>query len=165
MDIRAVTGDDGKQFAELLLSLDNETKFMMYEPGERDITEEMMCNRIEGMINSGSISFGAFDVDKMIGFAMLMRGHANRILHSGYIVVGVLKEASGKGIGSKLMMKTEEWATENQITRLELTVMTHNERAYELYLRQGFVNEGIKKNSLIVDGNYVDEYYMGKILI
>lgn len=59
----------------------------------------------------------------------------------------------------------EKWALENTITRLELTVMTHNERAVRLYKKMGFKIEGLKEKSLIVDGKYVDEYYMGKILI
>jgi RimJ/RimL family protein N-acetyltransferase len=33
-----------------------------------------------------------------------------------------------------------------------------------LYQKMGFQVEGIKKDSLLVDGVYVDEYYMGKIL-
>ena len=42
--------------------------------------------------------------------------------------------------------------------------MTHNLNAIKLYEKVGFIKEGVKKNSLLVDGNYVDEYYMGKIL-
>jgi Acetyltransferases, including N-acetylases of ribosomal proteins len=48
------------------------------------------------------------------------------------------------------------------LTRLELTVMVHNERAIALYKKMGFEIEGTKKRSMRIDGQYVDEYYMAK---
>lgn len=55
MEYRFLVKEDGEAFLDLMLSLDEETKFMMYEPGERDSTSDMMCNRIEGMNESASI--------------------------------------------------------------------------------------------------------------
>jgi RimJ/RimL family protein N-acetyltransferase len=56
------------------------------------------------------------------------------------------------------------WARERGFHRLELTVMTHNERAIRLYKKMGFEVEGVKKHSLFVNGEYVDEYYMAKLI-
>ena len=42
--------------------------------------------------------------------------------------------------------------------------MTHNESAKRLYLSRGFEIEGTKRNSLRIDGEYVDEFYMSKLL-
>lgn len=42
--------------------------------------------------------------------------------------------------------------------------MIHNEGAIRLYKNRGFKIEGLKEKSLLVDGRYVDEYYMAKIL-
>lgn len=41
--------------------------------------------------------------------------------------------------------------------------MCPNEMAKHLYEKNGFIVEGVKKKSMIVDGTYVDEYYMAKI--
>jgi len=57
-----------------------------------------------------------------------------------------------------------EWAQGNNIKRLELTVMKHNQAGIALYKKHGFEIEGIKKSSMLVNGSYVDEYYMAKIL-
>lgn len=43
--------------------------------------------------------------------------------------------------------------------------MTHNELAMSLYIKNGFEIEGTKRKSLVIDGQWVDEYYMSKILI
>jgi RimJ/RimL family protein N-acetyltransferase len=42
--------------------------------------------------------------------------------------------------------------------------MTHNEAGLALYKKMGFKIEGTKKDSLFVDGVYIDEYYMSKLL-
>jgi len=42
--------------------------------------------------------------------------------------------------------------------------MAHNARAIRLYKRMGFAIEGTKRQALLVNGTYVDEYYMAKLL-
>ena len=42
--------------------------------------------------------------------------------------------------------------------------MSHNETAIRLYERRGFVKEGRKRASIVVDEVPVDEIIMGKIL-
>jgi RimJ/RimL family protein N-acetyltransferase len=58
----------------------------------------------------------------------------------------------------------QNYTAQHSIHRLELTVMTHNEAGIALYRRPGFEIEGVKKQSLLMDGQYVDEYYMAKLL-
>ena len=79
-------------------------------------------------------------------------------------MIGVLKEYAGRGIGSALMAEAERWARERGIRRLELTVQTHNQGARVLYEKMGFAVEGTRKYALRVEGSYVDEYYMAKLL-
>lgn len=57
-----------------------------------------------------------------------------------------------------------KWAKENAIKRLELTVICTNIVAKQLYEQKGFVVEGTKKNAMLIDGDYVDEFYMAKLL-
>ena len=76
----------------------------------------------------------------------------------------LLKSERGKGIGAKLFEALEEWANQQSIHRLELTVMTYNTAGIALYKKMGFEIEGTKRDSLLIDGKYVDEYYMSKLL-
>ena len=42
--------------------------------------------------------------------------------------------------------------------------MEHNERAHRLYLSMGYQDEGINRRSLFVDGAWVNEIMMSKLL-
>lgn len=42
--------------------------------------------------------------------------------------------------------------------------MSHNKAGVALYKKQGFEIEGTKRHSLLVNGQFVDEYYMAKLL-
>jgi RimJ/RimL family protein N-acetyltransferase len=47
---------------------------------------------------------------------------------------------------------------------MELAVMTHNRSAVTPYEKSGFVVQGTRRDSMLVEGNYVDEYYRARLL-
>lgn len=155
--------EDANNFLNMSLSLDKETKFMLLEPDERpnDI------NRIQGMIQQSVNGYNFLLVAKeegnIIGFLSAQRSLPKRIRHVAYIVVGIRETYRGQGIGTKFFSELDLWAKENSITRLELTVMCPNTIAKHLYEKNGFEIEGVKKKSMLVDGDYVDEFYMAKL--
>ncbi|MEG6587707.1 GNAT family protein [Paenibacillus barengoltzii] len=164
IEIREIRVDDAERFLKLCLQLDQETKFMLYEPGERTTTAEEQRERIQSILSeAGSTILVAEDQGKLVGYLAVFGGQANRTKHVGYIVVGITQAYSGKGIGTRLFQAAEAWRAETELTKFELTVMIPNERAVALYKKVGFEVEGVKRYSIRVDGNYVDEYYMGKI--
>lgn len=81
-----------------------------------------------------------------------------------HILVRILQAFTRRGIGTALFSELDKRTKESGAHRLELTVMARNELALALYKKMGFVIEGTCKDSLLIDGNYVDEYYMAKIL-
>ena len=84
--------------------------------------------------------------------------------HTAYVVAGVLEGCRGRGVGTALFTRLEQWARANRVTRLELTVECPNEAARQLYEKMGFTVEGIRRNAMLVDGHLVDEYYMARLL-
>lgn len=164
MEIRKIRLEDSGKYLEFMKKLDNETKYMMYEPGERESTIKDIEAMIRSLGDSNSILLIAVENTEIVGFISAERGFANRIKHSAYIVTGISKEYRGRHIGTSLFAEVEKWARQNGIFRLELTVMTHNEAAIHLYKKMGFKVEGIKEKSMIVDEEFVDEYYMSKLL-
>ncbi len=92
------------------------------------------------------------------------RGKFRRNFHTAYIVVGILRDYAGKGIGTTFFKNLDKWASQHGVRRLELTVECHNHAARHLYEKSGFKIEGTRDKSMLVEGNFVDEYYMAKIL-
>lgn len=164
MIIKRLEKSDFISFYEMQKELDNETKFMMYEPGERPTGKENFDSMIEWFEKSNSCMLVVFDKEKMVGVIAAERGNFRRTRHVAYISIGVLSNYRNQGIGSRLFWEIEKWAKSNEIKRLELTVMCHNENAIKLYKKAGFEIEGKKIHGMKIDGEYIDEYYMAKIL-
>ena len=164
MIIRAAEPNDAKQLVNLIEQVES-SGFMLFEPGERKISDEQMKKRIESVKEEKSSAILiAEDNGVIVGYLFAIGGNPTRTKHSVYIAIGVAESERGKGIGAKLFEALEEWANQQSIHRLELTVMTYNTAGIALYKKMGFEIEGTKRNSLLVDGKYVDEYYMSKLL-
>lgn len=115
--IRKAELEDAENLLNMLKQLDNETKYMMYEPGERSTTVDEMKDTLEQMISSNSLMLVAEDQERIVGFLSAERGFANRISHSAYIVIGILKSYRGKKIGANLFKELINWASHNDIVR------------------------------------------------
>ncbi|CVI71701.1 putative acetyltransferase YhhY [Clostridiales bacterium CHKCI001] len=167
MQIRNLRIDEIEAFWNMLNQLDKETQFMLYEPGEREKRgkpTEGLKRMIESSINGTDFLLIAEVDQEIVGYIMAERGRLNRVSHRAYIVIGIRERYRGRGIGTEFFKRLEKWAKEQQLVRLELTVMCSNTSAKQLYEKNGFVVEGIKKKSMFVNESYVDEYYMAKIL-
>ncbi|SFS49941.1 GNAT family protein [Paenibacillus sp. 453mf] len=166
MEIREVQVQDAEQLLKLNQELDRETKFMLYEPGERLATLETQTKRIKGMLDSGhsTMLLAVNEEGSVIGQLGIIGSELQRKKHVVYIVIGILQHYTGQGVGTKLFQAMEEWCRLHRIHRIELTVMAHNEAAVGLYQKMGFEIEGKKHHSLFVDGQYVDELFMAKMV-
>jgi putative acetyltransferase len=97
-----------------------------------------------------------------IGLAGLSVG-TGRLRHSGHIFLFVSREHHGQGVGTQLLEKlldvADRWLL---LRRVELTVVAENERAWRLYERLGFEKEGLRKLSVISQGEIKDEWMMAR---
>lgn len=165
MQVRKIKISDAQSVLDLMYQLDSESKFMMLEEGERTTTLEQQVKSLESFNQSGSkVMFVIQDGHEICGFVAGVGGTYRRNRHSMHCIMGTKQSASGNGYGRLLLEYLENWALGHEFTRMELTVMCHNEKAVHIYLKHGFKIEGTKRNSLIVDGQYVDEFYMSKLL-
>ena len=165
--IRPVGEDDAEGFFQMMCRLDDETEYMMYEPGERrDQTKDpsRLRNVIRAAQTGGDLLLAAVDSDEIVGFIWAERGKTNRVRHTAYIVVGVRSSYRSLGIGTEFFRRMDGWAKACGIIRLELTVECDNSAAVSLYRKCGFAVEGVRPKSMNVSGRLVDEYYMGKLL-
>ncbi|MGV8934298.1 MAG: GNAT family N-acetyltransferase [Gallionellaceae bacterium] len=163
--IREINKNDAGNFISLCQRLDHESQFMLLEPGERTTTLEEQQNIIKDVTSSKNKAIFVAEINNnLVGFLAVMGGMFRKNRHTASVVVGILQKFTRKGIGSKLFQELENWAFENKLCRLELSVMTHNEAALEFYKKIGFQIEGDKRNALIENNQFVDEHYMAKIL-
>lgn len=161
---RNVEKSDTESLWNMMNQLDYETKFMMYEPGERIKNLDRLQKNVDGAAGGNDLMFLALDRNEIIGYISAQIGSVRRTQHSAYIVVGIRKKYRSIGIGTEFFKRLNEWALNKKLVRLELTVLCTNEAALNLYKKSGFEIEGTKRKSMYVDGEYVDEYYMSKII-
>ncbi|WP_413366980.1 N-acetyltransferase family protein [Lysinibacillus sp. 3P01SB] len=165
MKVRTAVSDDAAQIVEVMKDAEA-SNFMMYGPGEREMTAEQFQRFIDVMNGKEhSELFVAVEEDKILGY-LIMQGEVKpkRVSHRVSVAIGVHSESRGKGVGKSLFEFAHRWAKEKEIHRVELTVISTNEQAYKLYEKMGYETEGVKKHSLFIDGAYADEYYMAKLL-
>jgi len=165
MIIREIAVEDAEKLINLIKEIEAKSNFMLMEAGERKTTPEQQRKQLERIEQqSNSTIFVAEEKDKLVGYLFAMGGTVKKTKHSAYIVIGILEEFRGKGIGTSLFKNVEQWGLKNNISRLELTVVTQNKPGVALYKKSGFEIEGIKRNSLTINGKLFDEYYMSKLL-
>lgn len=163
--IREIRENDSENFLALCQQLDHENRFMLLEPGERKTTLAEQKQRIKEILSKDNQAIlVAEENGTLVGYLSAIGELFARNKHTVYIVIGILESFTGRGIGTALFEKLESWGREHGVHRLELSVMVHNKRGVGLYQKMGFEIEGIKRDSLLVDGCYVDEYYMSKLI-
>lgn len=102
-------------------------------------------------------TLGAFDAERLVGIATLVRPAKAKLRHRAEIVaMYVLPEARARGVGVSLLEKILDLAREWQVGDLALAVTVGNTGARRMYARMGFVPYGIEPRSLHVGGSFHD---------
>lgn len=160
--IRKAVPEDAEQLAILMKHVE-ESGLMLFEPGERKTTPEQLQQRLFSM-GQESIVFVAEEHQQLTGYLFAIGEKIQRKQHSVYIAMGVSRRERGNGIGFQLFEAMEKWAKDKKLRRIELTVLEHNHAAVALYKKRGFIVEGLKKESIRIDGSYMNEWFMSKLL-
>lgn len=150
---------------EAQAGLDEETSFMLLEPDERDTSIQTLARHLEEVSQSeNSVVIVVGRHGDLAGYVELAGGKFRRNRSTTHVVIGVLAEAGGQGVGTGLLEEAKRWAAARGLHRIELNVMAHNHRAIALYERVGFVHEGRRVGCLLIDGKFLDELSMAMIL-
>jgi len=164
--IREITENDAHSFLDLCKQLDRETKFMLLEPDERLTTSSEQKEQIKEILSADNQTiFIAESAGRLVGYLEVSGEKYRRNRHSAHVVIGILQTFTGQELATSLFSELETWVHVHDVHRLELTVMCHNEKAVRLYQKVGFEIEGTKRRSLCVNGTYIDEYYMAKLIL
>ena len=164
MRIRQAIRNDSEQIIAVMTNAEA-SNFMLFGPGERKLQPEQFAQYIDKVHDSHHSALFVAEIDeKVVAYLIVQGNEPTRIAHRAYLVIGIHSDYRGRKIGTALFSHVENWAKENSIHRLELTVMENNEAGIALYKKMGFDIEGTKRDSLYVDEQYINEYYMSKLL-
>ena len=123
--------------------------------------------KIENAVKSFSeIYLGVFDDAKVIGslqFRVTLPDHP-WVKHLGEFGMIVLKQYWNQGIGKQLLKLMEVFALETGVCRIEAKVRANNDRGIALYNGAGFKVEGVREKGAFINDQFVDEYFIAKIL-
>ncbi|KTD02733.1 MULTISPECIES: GNAT family N-acetyltransferase [Legionellaceae] len=163
--IRNASPKDALKWAKMLLQLDNEVIYSVFEPGERATQVSKYEEKIlESQKNYKSAIFFAFDKtlrdEPIVGFLCLDAFKNKRKNHVATAGIGVLKSHYAKGIGNQLMSQMVEHAKKYCLTRIEAHVAVCNQKSIKLAEKFGFVIEGRKTKAIKLLNNYQDEFLM-----
>ena len=78
--------------------------------------------------------------------------------------ISVDRDHRGSGIGSALLEAIVSWAEAHGVRRIEANAFANNPRAVRLYERHGFVQEGRRREAILVDGEYIDALILAKLI-
>ncbi len=104
------------------------------------------------------------DGEEILGLAVVTKG-THRIKHIAYIeTLAINQSLNGKGLGTIFFKKIINSLAEEGITKIELGVEIDNNRAISFYKKLGFEIEGTRKKLLNREGEFIDNYFMAKML-
>jgi GNAT acetyltransferase-like protein len=93
-----IQGSDAASFLALCKRLEEENKFMMLEPGERQTSLEEQEKRIRDVLSRDNQTiFVAEEQGALIGYLAGIGGNYARNKHGVYIVIGILEAFTSHG--------------------------------------------------------------------
>lgn len=160
--VREAAPDDAEALFSLNREAQTETPHLLLEPGEGFTNPSEQRSALEAA--DGRVVLIAFLSDEPVGYLGATRGAFQRNRHCMSIAMAVLRRHWRRGVGRALLGEIENQARRGGTTRLELTTLTSNAAALDLYRSAGFSIEGTRRGSLRIDGGLHDEYFMAKLL-
>ena len=90
--------------------------------------------------------------------------YGSKSRHVGDVGIVIAKPWRERGVGTAMLGYGLEWASQSGFRKLTATVLSTNQRALALFLLYNFAQEGCRSKQLLVEGDYVDEILLGRIL-
>ncbi|MBU3146593.1 GNAT family N-acetyltransferase [Clostridium sp. CF012] len=162
--LRCPTRYDAIELSKLRVKIDGETENLDRESGEGLLTPEDFEKLIyEDSIKEKTIFLVSEVEGKIVGFTRLEGSKLSRFRHKAEFGICISKEYWGLGIGKVLLENILIWADTVEIEKISLTVVQTNTKAIQLYIRYGFVEEGLLiRDRIHKDGSYYNTVIMGR---
>ena len=162
--VRSLKITDLPSFVRLRADIEEHSPYMPAGDGER--RERMVYTVLKMLLRREStVTLVVEKGGMLVGYITLIFGRFRKFRGNAYIAsVSVSERYRGKGVGTRLLAKAEEYARKRGARRLELEVFSKNKGAYELYERLGWEVEGRKRKAVENIDGFDDLVFMAKFL-
>jgi ribosomal protein S18 acetylase RimI-like enzyme len=162
MNIRALSPSDSRAFQALRLRGLQECPEAFASSYEEEVGTALSDIEKRLQPKPGSAIFGAFQESRLCALVGLQQEGMTKLAHKSFIWgVYVAPEARGRGVGAEIMTHALSYAASVFGTQqVNLGVNTKNTPAVALYKKLGFVEYGLERDYLLVNGVLQDEYQM-----
>lgn len=163
VNIRVLNENDAATYWQLrlrALKLSPEAFGSTYEK-EAAFSLETVKERIKPA--AGKFTLGAFGpASELIGIVTFVRESGVKTAHKGHVYgMFVAPEARNRGIGKALLLELIGRAKQlDGMERIQLAVVSGNDRAQRLYESLGFQSYGVEAQALKYEGIYYNETLM-----
>jgi ribosomal protein S18 acetylase RimI-like enzyme len=163
--IRYAHPDDAAELIDLINRLALETRFLVVDTIDPVDGLDAVADHLAAAAESTLHCVLVAEVeDQLVGIGLgLSEAHVAK-RGSMRVDLGLLAAFHRRGIGRQLLAGLELAARDRGCHRIDLLVMTDNIPAMRLYQSAGFEFEGRLHRHLVVDGVYVDQFLMAKML-
>lgn len=160
MEIRSIVMKDIENFTNLLVSVD--TYGFGGEAGRSiSSTENLLSDVLQDAKKQILV---AIDENQIIGYLSLFGNHSEMTGHRAHVSLGIIKAVDQDKVGRDLLNAGIQWAGDNGIYRLELSLPVSITGLIELYKNLGFLVEGERIDSLYINGEYQNELYLYRLI-
>lgn len=152
--LREAVPGDARGYIRLMKAIlrENPPVDTPYAADEFDPETGAMAERIADYPLTGNslflVALAGEHGEQVIGSLTCRGGTLRSDRHVADLGVYVARDWRGRGVGAGLIQRALVWGTEHPvITRIQLEVLTGNDRALRLYERSGFVREGVRRRA------------------
>lgn len=164
---RSIEGKDAEKLLLFRRRIASETTNTMQYVGQEYPTVDETSQRLNAQLDDKStINVGAFVGDNIVGYLnfRIPWGDHPWATHLAQFGMMILKSHWGQGIGRKMLEIQEAHAQKVGVSRIEAMVRVANDRGVTLYERSGYKIEGTRRKAAFINNEFVDEYFIAKIL-
>lgn len=161
--IREARASDARSYLAAIRSVIEEPMRTLVVSIEELWTEDEFVSHLVPWGHDGVRLVAELD-GEIVGAMNIRRGPIRANRHVCDFGVCLTEAARGQGLGRAFLEVLEVWAEEVGVTRIELCVFAHNERAQRLYRSMGYQDEGLFRQAIRFPEGDVDEYSMAKLL-
>lgn len=163
VEIRPLTPDDYDAVEKFFHSLSRQTIFTNQYPGQPKKDKKKSDQAYQDPNNYFLSAFKGKRLVAVSSLNIFKPGHPWCGRNAGF-GISILEAYHGHGLGAKLMAMLEQWARGKGVHRIYGEVRHTNIRAISLYIKCGFVIEGLARETAFINGKWHHSYHIGKIL-